>query len=200
MVTNEHDNERLITRRLDDELTEEQSLALDRELLRDPELRQTFEQQQRIDLLARETLARELEAASGAVDIAAITLPQRTVRFPRPHRGWLLIPGAIAAAVMALVIPAPEFSRTPEAGEPQRMVAVPSTPERYTTPNLVDYRTRPVSAEQGLLHNVNTMKRSTGRDIIGVVGEDGNIYWIEVDRTRTITVPRRTNSVTNNQL
>ena len=35
------------------------------------------------------------------------------------------------------------------------------------------------------------VRRSTGRDLIGVIGEDGNWYWIEVERSRTIRVPER---------
>ncbi len=30
------------------------------------------------------------------------------------------------------------------------------------------------------------VQRDRGRETIGVLGEDGNIYWIEVDRTRTV--------------
>ncbi len=33
------------------------------------------------------------------------------------------------------------------------------------------------------------IRRVTGREVLGVVGEDGNIYWIEVDRIRTIRRP-----------
>ena len=43
-----------------------------------------------------------------------------------------------------------------------------------------------------MMRPVSTMPRmrsDTGREVIGVVGEDGNLYWIEVDRTRTIRVP-----------
>jgi len=36
--------------------------------------------------------------------------------------------------------------------------------------------------------------RNTDREIIGVVGDDGNLYWIEVERTRTVTLPAGTNS------
>lgn len=33
------------------------------------------------------------------------------------------------------------------------------------------------------------IRRITGREVLGVVGEDGNIYWIEVDRILTIRRP-----------
>jgi hypothetical protein len=42
---------------------------------------------------------------------------------------------------------------------------------------------------QGL--TVPRVRRHTGRDVLGVVGDDGNIYWIEVDRTRTVRQPAR---------
>jgi hypothetical protein len=41
--------------------------------------------------------------------------------------------------------------------------------------------------------------RPTSRDldseVIGVVAEDGSIYWVEVDRTRTTSVPEADSSV-----
>ena len=34
------------------------------------------------------------------------------------------------------------------------------------------------------------IKRDTGREVFGVVGDDGNVYWIQVDRIRTMRRPR----------
>ena len=31
--------------------------------------------------------------------------------------------------------------------------------------------------------------REKGRDVMGVIGDNGNIYWIEVDRIQTIRWP-----------
>jgi hypothetical protein len=32
-------------------------------------------------------------------------------------------------------------------------------------------------------------QRDRGTEVIGVVGDDGNVYWLEVERTRTIKLP-----------
>jgi hypothetical protein len=34
------------------------------------------------------------------------------------------------------------------------------------------------------------IKRSAGRDAFGIMGDDGNIYWIEVDRIWTLKKAR----------
>jgi len=200
MSTGRPDYELLITRRLDGVISDEESLELDRAMLRDPEWRETFEAHERTDKLVAEALARELGSRGGDVDLGAITQPRKTIRFPQPHRGWLLIPGAIAAALLALVVPTLDLSETNHKPITTPIVSAPSFTDRSPIPTMDDYRHRPVSAPEGLLRNVNTMKRNTGRELIGVIGEDGNVYWMEVDRTRTITVPQRDHAITSNQL
>ena len=192
MTSDKFDFELLMTRRLDGAISDEESLALDRELLRNPELHATFDRMRQIDVLASAALSRECGRAGRAVDVAAITTPRRSVRFTRPHRGWFLIPGAIAAALLALVIPVPRFQQQPEQ-TPMSVVPVPQT-NGGGHPGLVwpNQHVRPVMTEDGLLRNVSTTRRNTGRDVMGVIGDDGNIYWIEVDRSRTIKVPPRT--------
>jgi hypothetical protein len=186
MSTDKLDYEVLMTRRLDDALSDEEALALDRELLRNPALRETFEVYARNDALTTEVLRREFDSGCGRVDIAAITQPPTVRRFARPHRGWLLIPGAIAAALLAMVVPMPRFLHTER----------PAVVNHTLSPAPFEHGIRPVSAQDGLYRNVNTTKRNTGRDVIGVIGEDGNIYWIEVDRTRTVTLPPRISGTT----
>lgn len=191
MSGNSIDYERLIARRLDGVITDEEMLSLDRELLRDPELRRTLEAYERIDALSADALLSAVGTDPTSVDLDAITSPARTLRMRRAHRGWFLIPGAIAAALLALVVPMPDF-----AGKDRPIVVN----ERPSMPMTMERPTRPVSVSEGLLRNVNTTKRSTGRDVIGVIDEDGNVYWIEVDRTRTIRVPPRSRFATDQQL
>jgi len=185
------DYEALITRRLDGAISNDEALRLDRELLRNPELRETFDAYTRNDAIASEALSRQLGAGCGNVDISAITEERAAKGLGRPHRGWLLIPGAIAAALLAMVIPMPSFTNT---SQPRIVDSYPdSTP-------MHERGLRPVSTLDGLYRNANTTKRNTGRDVIGVIGEDGNMYWIEVDRTRTITVPPRSPLETDQRL
>ena len=40
-----------------------------------------------------------------------------------------------------------------------------------------------------LMRTIGTTRRSTGRNVLGIIGDDGNVYFIEVDRTRTIRLP-----------
>jgi len=115
-----------------------------------------------------------LDAVFSAGPVAPTTLRARA------HRGWLMIPGAIAAALLAMVIPEPGFqseSRRPPAIAGSELYS-PAPVSQWNGSDLV----RPVS-------DVPRIRSRTGRDVIGVVGDDGNLYWIEVERTRTVRWP-----------
>ena len=170
--------ERVIVRRLDGELGEAESLELDRAILRDPEVRALWDEYRRLDALAGGALDGALGSEVSPIDwqkVAATPVVQRL----RPLRpAWFFVPGAVAAALLALVIPRPTFEpagngvadRTPHAATPMQPMVPPS-------------------AANGVLHNVGTSKRDADRELLGIVGDDGNIYWIEVDRTRIIRRP-----------
>ena len=182
-MTRSHDDfERMIVRRLDGELGEEESLELDRAILREPEVRRMWESYRRIDELAAASLEGALVRGAGRYDMTRLTGERRVARRWTAHRGWLLIPGAIAAALLALVVPKPEFL---DRGE------TPSTPaERLTARSANDESLPRVSdRSNGLMHNAGMTKRATGRDVLGVVGDDGNLYLLEVDRSRTVRMP-----------
>ncbi|MGB2986808.1 MAG: hypothetical protein WBE26_13125 [Phycisphaerae bacterium] len=180
------DIERLIVRELDGQLSEDEQLKLNRELIRNPEAHRMMEEYRRIDELA----SRALEQALGddRMTLDPTTLPSCAERRParRFHRGWWLAPGAVAAALLAIVIArfpiAPSSDPTMverEVGAPKKVVPViPGAP-----------------GPEGLMRTVGTdgrrIRRDTGREVFGVLGDDGNIYWIEVDRTRTIERPAR---------
>ena len=183
MTEGKPDLERLIVKRLDGALTDDEALVLDREMMRDPELRSTFEAYKRIDEWSTNALNHAVRRNERRLDLDAITTTRKTYRFRRPHRGWLLIPGAIAAALLATVVPWPEFSEE----KAPNVVRLGD----HAFPTLESMPTAPDANPMGLMRNVNQLRRNTGREVIGVIGEDGNIYWIEVDRTRTIRVPSR---------
>jgi hypothetical protein len=179
------DYEHLIARRLDGEITAEEAMELDRALLRDRELRRTFEAYEHVDLLSSDVLSSQIGDRSVRFDPSVLSEPRRGLRMRRAHRGWFLIPGAIAAALLAMVIPRPELGGTNQTVvSSQWPVTLPRG--EYAVPSVVDY--------SELMHNVNTTRRGTGRDIIGVITEDGNVYWIEVDRTRTLRFPAHDSS------
>ncbi len=179
--------ERLVVRSLDGALTPDEEHELNRALIRDPEARRLCDEYRAIDRLAGRALGEtrtgrpvDLEAIFAAPSGASRASRHTSRRF---HRGWLMIPGAIAAGLLAMILPQPALTPT---GSPSR----PATTLR-TAPSAVSQGVWPVH-ENGMMRPVSTMPRvrsDTGREVIGVVGEDGNLYWIEVERTRTIRVP-----------
>ena len=179
--------ERLVSRSLDGALSADEQLELDRELIRNPEAHRLMERCRAIDELAGAALESAVARPDSEVEVPT---PSRnaSVRRGKPrafNRGWLLVPGAIAAAILAVVIPRPTFTNQNGAitdasnGRPTTMPIV--APNGQTGPGDLML---PVSSAP-------SVRRHTGRELIGVVGDDGNLYWIEVERTRTVKLPRR---------
>ena len=180
------DIERLVVRQLDGELTENEQLELNRELIRNPEARRLMEEYTRIDGLAVAALDEALGDDSLSFDPAALPSRGQPVTARRYHRGWWLVPGAIAAALLAIVVaqfPGASTSDQPMAGhrpvQPGQVMPVP-----YDGPPRKD-----IMQNTGFGPVGRTIRRNTGREVIGVIGDDGNIYWIEIDRIRTIKQP-----------
>lgn len=181
-MQNNRDNiELLINKALDAQISEASEHALNRSLIRDPEMMRLRDDYQKLDAMAGDAL-NSLRGGK-AVDFDAV-FSAATVRTPRrsmtPHRGWLLIPGAIAAALLAVVIPDPTQmqSKTPPVIVDQSSLF----PTQGTGPWSGERLARPVSTAPRI-------QRQTGTDVIGVVGDDGNLYWIEVERKKTVRWP-----------
>ncbi len=183
----DYDLERLIVRHLDSELTEEEELELNRELIRNPEARQLLDDYRRADDLAVVALNRVIPD-NGEVEpgrLTAVATPRRRAGY---YRAWWVIPGAVAAAILALIIPNPSVG--PDTNESVMVTDVRPAPLKDITDS------RPGGAQE-IMRNVSTypagprIKRNTGREVFGVVGDDGNIYWIQVDRIRTMKRPSR---------
>lgn len=181
MQKNSDNLELLINRALDAQIAEGDDLELNRSLIRNPEMMRLRDDYQRIDALASEAMG-TLRAGT-PVDLeavfAAVPVSSRTRRMAL-HRGWLMIPGAIAAALLAMVIPDP--NRLPSSApsvaiDDSNVFSLPGT-SSWGGGDLA----RPVSTAP-------KVQRQTGTDVIGVVGDDGNLYWIEVERKRTVRWP-----------
>lgn len=180
---NEH-LERLMVRSLDGELSEDGELALNRELIRDPDARRLMAAYRTVDELSVAALD---EVTAGETSMfEARTWPRAgsSKRRPRHGRTWFwLAPGAIAAALLAMVVPRP----TPTSVERLPIVQAPlMTTLRGTVGSPF------ADGQQDIMRSVRStpaIHRNTGREIIGVVGDDGNLYWIEVERTRTVKLP-----------
>ena len=175
------DIERLIVSRLDGALSEDEGLTLDRELIRNPEARSLLDDYKRIDELAASALKRALGSEQEPLDFQALPSRKQSPARRPSHRGWWLASGAVAAALLALAVvrisPTPSTDRSITENRP--------IPPALTTPAMRE--------QPGVMRNASmtpTIRRSTGRKIFGVIGDDGNIYWIEVDRTRTFRRPK----------
>lgn len=181
------DIELLISRHLDGELSEDEELELNRRLIRHPEARRLLEACQRVDSLAAAALDRTVPDRAGSFDPAKLIAERRPARKARDYRGWLLVPGAIAAALLAVVV----NQATLRDGSDPRVAGngqVHSVPAAGVRPKWEGHDdmmrhavSEPVPRRQ--------IKRDTARDVYGILGEDGRIYWIEVDRTRTLNRP-----------
>lgn len=129
-----------------------------------------------------------LRSVLGSDRRVAVTPANRTL--PNGHRwrwfstAWWLVPGAIAAALLATVVPYPSM-------QPVRQTQMPVVSTLPFGP--ADGSLSWNGPKQEVLQPARTMPavhRNTGRDLIGVVGDDGNLYWIEVQRTRTVKLPK----------
>ncbi len=104
--------ERLISRKLDGELTGDDSLELDKCLIRDPAARQSLEELERIDCLTA-ILLEEVCAVQDEVLVPAVSSPVARRRW----RWFGAIPAA-AAACIALFFMWPMFSSSPQSSDP----------------------------------------------------------------------------------
>ncbi len=180
--------ERLIVRQLDGEITEAEQLELNRELLRNPGAHRLWEEYRALDATAGEVLQNLLVDRHSSFDPTTLPSPV-TVTATRPQfvrRHWLLLSGAVAAAILALAIPRPAVTTNNQPGS--------FVEKTGAQPILADHarRLRPVN-EGGLMRNVSmpSVQRETGTDVFGVLDENGNVYWIEVERTRTLRRPAK---------
>jgi len=181
--------ERLMVRSLDGALGEDDELALNRELIRNPEARRLMAAYRTVDELSAAALNEVTAGETPMFEARAWTRAGTSKRLARQRRTWFwLAPGAIAAALLAMVVPRP----VPTNVQHPPIVQAPSAP---TFSGAVG---SPFSGgQQDLMHSVRStpaIHRNTGREIIGVVGDDGNLYWIEVERTRTVTLPAGSSS------
>ncbi len=186
-----NDIERLIVRKLDGELSPDQSLALDRELLRNPDARQLFDDYKQIDTRASAAMDNEYASVTPRFDRVALPLQVTAHDWStRKRYGWLVV-GAIAAAVLALIVPVPSL----QLDQTQSPLVVQHPTQMSAPMNAMRPVTTQPNQQGGMMNYVDwrqpRIQRDNGREVIGVQGDDGNLYWIEVNRTRTIRKPKQ---------
>lgn len=175
--------ERLIVRSLDNDLNEQEQLELNRELIRNPDAREMLEQYSRVDALAVEALDQIVGETSREVCSVIVDSHTQPIKIRHFNRSWFLVPGAIAAAVLAIALPRMTFEQT----KPMIDTVATNQPTMATIPQVQSNPLINVGQNQ-MMQPVSypRTRRSTGREMLGVMGNDGKIYWIEVDRIRTI--------------
>lgn len=184
------DIENLITRSLDTKLSDDEQLRLDRELIRNPDARRLIEEYRRIDQMAAIVLRDALKTEDLPLDPEDLPLRVVDDRKRRTFHRWWLAWGSIAAALLAIAV-----ARFPAIlhDEPGVKRIVPRTAESRLPSGT---SMRPQGAPRVSMRNATytraslEIKRDTGRDVLGIIGDDGNVYWIEVDRIRTLKSPR----------
>jgi len=192
MANVDKDIEGLIVRSLDETLSEDEELRLNRELVRNPDAQRMMEQYRSIDELAGAALHNALDRNDLPLDPELLPSRAAMASVPRRHSGWWLVPGAIAAALLALVV-----ARFPITPPTHSTVAEVGNGNSELVPTIIPPQTIPPDRNQqgGIMRNADMgtsaprIRREKGRDVIGVIGDNGNIYWIEVDRIQTIRWP-----------
>jgi hypothetical protein len=200
--TRHPDFDRLINRGLDAALTEDEQLELNRAMLRDPELRRTHDELASIDALAGEALRSSMgEPALGFDPMALTEAPQQTRRSVLHHRAWWLMPAAAAAMLVMTFIPqGADPVRQP--GPPMVVDASPPSTDSLGGLEPFPGTQRPVYrvgsgdtngafAAPAADFGPRSIQRITDRDMLGVMGDSGNVYFFEVDRTRTLSRPKK---------
>lgn len=178
-----------IIRSLDGELDDEALLELRRTLIRDPEARRLMDEHQRVDALAGDALRAAVDDGPLPFDPMALT-ESPTTPVQRHHWTWWVMPGAIAAAIL-VVLMMPDATRSPRGGD-----GFAGATKNGLAP------TMPLVGERGpasmhaapmnmggvipVSHQPERVRRQTIRDYTTVIGEDGRLYLIEIDRTRLL--------------
>ena len=193
----------LINRRLDGTLTGDEQLELDRALIRSPEHRRMLEVSQRIDELCCDALRRELacSAPGRSADFVPIDRVGIRRRFPR----WWIVPGALAACLGFMVVtgvvsvPGGNDLSPPVGGG--SIVARPALRPAFDgngigrefRGNGLPVTSRVAGGREGLRRvraGFDVLDRRRDSSVYGIVGQDGRIYFIELERTRMYRHPR----------
>ncbi len=194
MQPNEDDRlEKLIGRRLDDALSASEELELNRALIRSPEQRRMLDESERIAALAGEVLRERVRGSSGVLDFDAITGGQDHAAPAKRH--WWMVPGVVAACVGLMFL---GQLYGPTRSDDGLRVVEGRGPTSFSNArdaggDGVSMLSDGVPVSAGALRRVSSnsvldWRRDAG--VFGIVGDDGNIYLIEVERTRTSRQPR----------
>lgn len=189
--------ELLITRRLDGVLTDEESLELDRALIRSPEYRRMFEVSERIDMLCADALAEQV-GHSAAGSAVVLTMAVRTKRGWGGRRAWWLMPAGAAACVGWMMWAGAMNVRSGSGGDglvqsdrSRNGVELAAGSDRGETKDTARSvmgadRLRNGGGVRQAGMGIPSMSRMRDSNVYGIVGGEDRIFLIEVDRIRTL--------------
>ncbi len=167
--------ERLIVRRLDGELTDDESLELDRELLRSPQARQLLGEYQEIDGAAADALTTALGVDSNySSPFPVVGMP---LRRGRHSWRWWALPAAIAAGLAVAVVMMPRPQAELQIAKVPAQPVIPQT--NHIEPVDAGARLPGRSGIQQANYRTGSVDRAVNQDLLYIVGDDGNIYVID---------------------
>lgn len=184
---NENSIEDQILKSLDGTLDDQALLDLQRTVMRDPQARRLMDEHQRIDALAGEVIRAAVDDQPLSFDPMALTQAAPTPPIARHHWSWWMIPAAMAAAIaIVLMIPEVNLTSAPQGQLADRAASNIDSPLPQTRNVGGDRRPMDYGGVIPVSTRPNRVRRQTLRDYTGVIGADGRLYLIEVDRTRTL--------------
>ncbi len=191
--------DRLMTRKLDGVLSDEQRADLDEAKVRNPAIRNACDSTEAVDALCASVLS-DVLGSNPAVEGADV-MAARASSVRRFDSGiWWIVPGALAACLGWMMInpvlnPPSDNQPMIVLGEPDAGPYPPADlanpgPAAYSQP--ASFSPRPSGAN--LIRPVSTdgqvMDRRRQSDHFGIIGDDGRIYLVELERTQFYRYPR----------
>lgn len=188
MRWNDDEFDRLVSRRLDGEATQEESLALERARLRSPEARERMAVCERIDGLAGAALRGAAAPTGPALRLDLGSAKRRT------GRRWRA-PLALAAAVLlaaGLTLSVAVRDTPSEPGTPRDDGAPRPTLHAASGPALDTGPTRLRRVSDYAFEAPFRRKRQIDRDYIVIQDDEADRYYLlEMKRTRTVIIRAR---------
>ncbi len=185
--------ERLIVRSLDGEITEEEQLELNRELLRSPEAQELLEDYKSTDAIAAESLKSVIPNRSSFSPV--LLLPRATVDSHCRRNRWMVFASAVAASLSFLLYwQAPDPVQVTQSVLPSPSVVAQVSPGQKPVDGVVRPMVGNIESSAGVWRVAEQQSRRvdrlTDRNVILVPGENGEFYILNVDRVREVRQPR----------
>jgi len=184
--------EQLVNRKLDGELTEAESLELDKRLIRSPEARTLLEEYQRIDSLGAEAMGQALADPQYSLNSPKPWLKATFAPTHRWGRYFRMVTAVAAIIVMAVVIKPfiPNQQITEPMADPTVLkqdppVVMPDQSAMAADSTRME-KLRPIE----VIHGPRQQRERILRDVFGVYDpQTDSVYFLEADQMQKTAVP-----------